>query len=427
MKIIIATLGTRGDVQPFVALGKGLIAAGHQVVLATCEHFEPFIRAHGLEYGYVNNELIEFLHSEDGKIAMENSANLRETIATAIRLGPKLGAMVRRQMDDMWAACEQHAPDLVIYHPKVAGAADFAEKLGVPCILAFYLPMFAPTSEFPVARFPEWPLGGWYNRFTYRLVRGAFWLVSGRVKRWRTQHGLAARSPALKLQLPDGRPIPVLQAYSPQVIARPSDWPDWAQATGFWFLDEQQDWTPPKELVDFLNDGPPPVYFGFGSIFGRSPQRVAELILQAVQQTGVRAILLRGWGGLEPPARALGDNVLFIDSAPHDWLFTRMRAVVHHGGCGTTAAVLRAGKPQIICPFFGDQPFWGNVVAKLGVGPPPIAQRRLTVERLSTALQQVMDNPTMHAKAAELGESIRQEHGVAEAVAFVNQWYDKLR
>jgi len=213
--------------------------------------------------------------------------------------------------------------------------------------------------------------------------------------------------------------------FSRHLIPRPDDWPESATVTGFWFLDRSEEWMPPPPLSKFLSRGEPPVYFGFGSIFGRDPKRVTQMILEAVRRTGVRAILARGWGGLEPSNPTQSESIMFIEAAPHDWLFPQVAAVVHHGGCGTTAAGLLAGKPNIICPFFGDQPFWGRHIERLKVGPSPIPQKNLTAERLCNAIDIAINHSTMRENAVALGSRLRKEKGTANAVAFITQWMNK--
>ena len=325
-------------------------------------------------------------------------------------------------MADVWAASKESAPDLILYHPKALGAPDFAEKLGVPCMLAFWLPMYVPTTRFPAMGFPVLPLGPKYRWLTYQLIRKILLMMSKRVKKWRTQHGLAPRSPGLRMRLPDGRPIPALHGFSRHLIPRPKDWPETAIVTGFWFLNQAEDWNPPRALTEFLSRGKPPVYFGFGSIFGRDPKMVTQIILEAVRRTGVRAILARGWGGIEPSCAAPSESLMFIEGAPHSWLFPQVSAVVHHGGCGTTHAGLLAGKPNIICPFFGDQPFWGRHVERLKVGPSPIPQKCLTVGSLCHAIDTAMNDSTMRENAAVIGRRLRRENGISNAVAFITQW-----
>ena len=424
MRILIATIGTLGDVQPYVALGRALMEAGHEVTICTCAHFEPFVRKYGLDYAHVNNDFIDFMHSPEGKIILGNAGSFWETIVTTVPMISKLGDLQERQMADVWAACQELAPDLILYHTKAIGAPDFAEKLGVPCMLAFWLPMFVPTTKFPAMGFPELPLGPGYRWLTYQIIRKIMLMMSKRVRKWREQNGLNPRSPGLRMRLPDGSPIPALHGFSRHMIPRPEDWPETAIVTGYWFLDQDEGWNPPHDLNEFLSKGEPPVYFGFGSIFGRDPKGVTQIVLEAIRRTGARAILARGWGGLETSDSAQSESVMLIDAAPHSWLFPRVSAVVHHGGCGTTAAGLLAGKPSIICPFFGDQPFWGRQVARLGVGPAPIRQRRLTVDSLCRAIDTAMNDSTMRQKAAALGGRIREENGTSNAAAFINQWME---
>ena len=423
MKILIATIGTRGDVQPFIALGRALMESGHEVTICTCAHFAPFIGEHGLGYAYVNNDFIDFMHSPEGKIILGNAGSVWKTLATVVPLISKLGNLQERQMADMWVASKAFSPDLILYHPKAIGASDFAEKLGIPCMLAFWLPMYVPTAHFPAMGFPEFPLGPVYRRLTYELIGKILRMMSQRVRKWRTRNGLSPHSPGLRMRLPDGRPIPVLHGFSRHILPPPDDWPETAVVTGYWFLDQDEDWTPPQPLEDFLSRGEPPVYFGFGSIFGRDPKRVTRIILDAVRQTGVRAIFAAGWGGLDPNVAAPSESVMFIDGAPHDWLFPRVAAVVHHGGCGTTAAGLRAGKPTIICPFFGDQPFWGRQVERLGVGPEPIPQERLTVVSLCHAINTGVNDTRMRKNVADLGSRLRKENGTANAADFIMQYH----
>ena len=197
--------------------------------------------------------------------------------------------------------------------------------------------------------------------------------------------------------------------------------------TGYWFLDRLEEWQPPAELEEFLGAGEPPIYFGFGSIFGRDPLRLTRIVVDAVKATGVRAIIARGWGGLETTELELPETVLAIDSAPHDWLFPKVAAVVHHGGGGTTAAGLRAGRPTIVCPFFGNQPFWGARIEALGVGPRPIPQKKISVEKLSAAINRVRSDASIQERAEAIGQQIRSEDGVANACDFIDRWSGGLR
>ena len=413
MKITILTVGSRGDVQPFVALGLALQQAGHQVTLCTSQNFQSFVEGYGLPYAYMNADLISLTETPEGKAAMEGKSQLS--------LLKQVKPLLRKMLDDEWTAVQQTTPDLIIYHPKTLGAYHLAEKLGIPAILSLALPLYTPTRDFPIILMGSKNLGGWLNKQSYKMLMGVTLPYAGMINEWRkTALGLPPRSRlANELVQPDGRPTPTLYAYSPHVVPTPGDWPDSTMATGYWFLDAQPDWQPPVGLAAFLQAGPPPVYVGFGSMVGKEPARLGEIVVAALQKTGQRGLLASGWGGLQ--AADLPDDIFMLESAPHEWLFPQVAAVIHHGGSGTTGAGLRAGKPTIICPFIADQPFWGHRVHELGVGPAPIPQKKLAVENLAAAIETAVTNKTMQARATELGEKIRGEDGVATAVTFIEK------
>jgi UDP:flavonoid glycosyltransferase YjiC (YdhE family) len=207
--------------------------------------------------------------------------------------------------------------------------------------------------------------------------------------------------------------------FSPHVVPPPDDWGDDAYVTGYWFLDEHPDWQPPADLARFLGDGEPPIYVGFGSMPSADPQATHDLILAALRQAGLRAVIGGGWGGVKPTSAP--DFAYFVDHAPHEWLFERVAGVVHHGGAGTTAAGLRAGKPTMIIPHLGDQPYWGRRVHELGVGVKPIPRQKLTVEKLAIGIRSLVTDATLQANAARLGEQIRAERGVENAVRLIEE------
>jgi sterol 3beta-glucosyltransferase len=264
-------------------------------------------------------------------------------------------------------------------------------------------------------------LGKWFNKFTYQLIHKGYRAYDKVVNDFRQVTLGLDKLPknASPLHMTNGEPIPVLHAYSEHVWPRPLDWPETAHITGYWFLDNLEQWQPPVELADFLENGEPPVYVGFGSMAGRDPQRMAEIVIAALQKAGARGIIATGWGGLD--ASNLPENIFKIESVPHEWLFPRVTAAVHHGGAGTTAAGLRAGRPTIVCPFLVDQPYWGARVHALGVGSQPIPQKKLNAENLSEAITEVLNSASIREKAQALGEQLRAEDGVGQAVRLLEQ------
>jgi len=417
-KILILTYGSRGDVQPYVALGQGLQRAGHEVTLATSDRFEQFVTDHGLQYGFMSDDMLAIMDTDTGRDLMENTTNVFAVVGRTLSLMKQVGPMQTKLMQESWEAAERAQPDIILFHPKAYAGPHLAEKLGIPVIMALVIPMMVPTGEHPNMGFPNLPLGRGYNRATYRFVNSMMKLSGGKhVRELRAKIGLPPQKKFDMLQTTDGQPMMVIHGVSKHVDPPPADWPDTSLTTGYWFLDSGEDWTPPPELAAFLEAGPKPVYVGFGSMSGRNPERLTRIVIDALEKAGKRAVMITGWGGLS--ADHLPDSILKLDQAPHDWLFPRMAAVIHHGGAGTTAGALRAGRPNIIVPFFGDQPFWGKRVQELGVGSAPIPQKKLTADKLARAIVEVTSNAEMQQKAEELGARIRQEDGIGEAVKVI--------
>jgi sterol 3beta-glucosyltransferase len=408
MNVAILTLGTRGDVQPYVALGVGLKEAGHEVTLVTGKGFEATVSGRGLRYVALDVDLLELAQSQEGRAALQSP---RGALRMAVRLIPTM----RKMLDDQWEAAASLGADAVVYHPKAMGGYHVAEALGIPGFLALPIPALSPTRAFPVPVLPLPDLGGPLNKLSYgAFFRSIILPYRSMVNRWRVRTlGLPTLPlPASELEL-RGEPVVRLYPCSPRVIPVPADWNGSSVMTGYWFLDQGKDWQPPDELDAFLEDGPPPVYVGFGST-APDPEGSRATAIAALKRLGLRGVLATGRRGMAGP------GIMEIEGAPHDWLFPRMAAVVHHGGAGTTAEGLRAGKPTAVFPSnFGDQLFWGRQVRALGVGAEPVRQKELTIERLTAAICVVTEGESTRRRAAWLGERIRAEDGVARAVEVV--------
>lgn len=202
--------------------------------------------------------------------------------------------------------------------------------------------------------------------------------------------------------------MPYTYLWSPGLIPKPADWGPEIDIAGFVFLDLASSFQPPETLVEFLDAGEPPVYIGFGSIVVDDPDKFTALIFKAVEKAGVRALVSKGWGGLGDEGNT-PENIYMLDNTPHDWLFPRVSAVVHHGGAGTTAIGLKCGKPTMIVPFFGDQPFWGAMVANAGAGAQqPIPYKHLSIDALAEGIKQCL-SPEAKAAAEKIAAAIAAE------------------
>lgn len=410
MKILISTLGSRGDTQPYLALAVGLQQAGHRVTLIAPRSFVEWIQSYG-----VNAHSVRFNPHE----VMQTLSKSKNPFQAMRMMREVVNVGVVEAQNECWQAAQD--TDFLLQTGTGMNALEIASKRGIPVAFAYLVPM-PPTRAFPMFWLPfRFSLGEGYNYLTHTLAQRVLWSITGGpTNRWRTRLGLPVwRSEAEMHNYARSLGTPSLYGYSPSVIPKPPDWDDYQHVTGYWFLDAQLDWQPPEDLLRFLESGSPPVYVGFGSMSHENPERQTRLALRALELTGQRGVLLTGWGGIS--RLSVPPNVFFVDNVPHAWLFPRMAAVVHHGGAGTTSAGLRAGVPSIITPFAGDQVAWADVVVKLGVGPQAAGIKNIIAEKLASAIQTAVTDSAMRARAAALGEKIRAESGIPHAVEVIER------
>ncbi len=347
MKVLLVTMGSRGDIEPFAALGVELARAGHEAVLAAPRRLTADAAARGVPVAPLDDGIFTLQEEVAGKGARASFTAVRSALP-----------LLRRWLDDL-ATLRDSDADVVVYAPKSLGATHLADRLGVPSIAALPVPLFTPTSRFPSPLSPVRPPRR-LNRASWRLAAAVEAPYRRMVRSWRSEAlGLTGPTPNLTERVArDG----VLHAWSPHLLPAPDDWPADLAPTGFWNLPHGGTWTPPEGLTRFLDAGEPPVYVGFGSMLARDPDAFTRTVLDALHRSGRRAVLATGWGALRPSS--VPETVHVLDQAPHSWLLPRTAVVVHHGGVGTVGAALRAGVPQVIRPFLGDQPFWARRVAR---------------------------------------------------------------
>ena len=418
-RVLVFTYGTRGDVEPFLALAKGLQSAGVDVLLATSSRFRDFVEGFDVPFFPMSDESLAAIESPDGKLMLEGGSGLYQRVRAGIRLAKKSGPINDTLMRENWEAAAEYRPDIIVFSSKMFGAPHVAEKLKVPAVFGTLQPMIVPTNAFPALGLPYLPIPG-YNRFSYSLVTKSFGFMRKSVNRFRQNVlGLQPVRSNKQVLLPKGlESTPALHAYSESVVPRPADWPKTAVVTGYWRLDKEADYTPSPELQAFLDSGPPPVFIGFGSMTSVDPKVLGQLATGALRKAGKRGIIAKGWAQLEVEP---DDNIIAIPPVPYDWLFPRMAAIVHHGGAGTTAEGFHAGVPSVICPFFGDQPGWAKLSVALGVGAGPVPRKRLTEDRLARAINDATSSPRLRDTAKALAARLREEDGVARAVEIITR------
>ncbi|MGV9270196.1 glycosyltransferase [Kitasatospora sp. NPDC003701] len=396
MRILIITAGSRGDVAPFTGLGRRLLDAGHHVAVAAHPSFAALVGGCGLGFRPVPGDPQELIR-EWARAAS------REEARAATRV------YVDGLADGVAAAVGGGADLLLTAFGPAPLSRTAAEAAGIPVVGTYLTPAFA-TGRFalPNAGTTD-DLGPGANLAAGREVLGrAEGLFAGAVTRLRARLGLPAGAPAAAGEL-----RPVFHGYSPLVVPRPEDWPPGIEVAGYWWSARPDGWQPPAELVDFLQAGPPPVFVGFGSMAPGEGERLSELVAAAVRRAGVRAVVQAGWAGLS----SAGSDVLTVGDVPHDWLFPRTAAVVHHAGAGTSGAGLRAGVPAVAVPVLADQPFWAARLHGLGVAPRPLPFRELTAEGLGAAITACLSDPSHRRRAADLARGIAAEDGAGAVLA----------
>lgn len=426
LNVVIMVIGSRGDIQPFLKLGKVLKENhGHRVRIATHPAFRDFVEHDsGLEFFSVGGdpaELMAFMVKNPGMIPTMETLKKGE-------VGRRRAAMAE-MFEGFWRACinatdDEHdvqnlkmmgsrgpfIADAIIANPPSFAHIHCAERLGIPLHLMFTFP-YTPTLAFPhpLANIKKTNVDPGYTNFmSYPLVEMMTWQGLGdlvndfRVKTLGLEPVSTLWAPGQLYRLR----VPYTYLWSPGLVPKPNDWGPEIDIAGFVFLDLASTFEPPEELTKFLDDGEPPIYIGFGSIVVDDPNKFTQMIYEATEIAGVRALVSKGWGGFGGDDSP--ENVFMLENTPHDWLFPKLKAVVHHGGAGTTAISLKCGKPTLVVPFFGDQFFWGNMIGKSGAGAEPIPYKELTAEKLAEGIKVLLEDKTQE-KAEEIAKSIEEE------------------
>ncbi|KAF2732692.1 UDP-Glycosyltransferase/glycogen phosphorylase [Polyplosphaeria fusca] len=459
LNVVIHVVGSRGDVQPFVALGKVLKETyKHRVRLATHGTFKDFVIENGLEFFSIGGdpaELMAFMVKNPGLMPGFETLRsgdvgsrrkgiaeiLRGTWRSCIETGNGLGVDPLKQSVEEWMGVEDELPeaikkpfvaDAIIANPPSFGHIHCAEKLGIPLHMMFTMP-WSPTQQFPhpLANIQSSNADASITNFmSYTLVDMLTWQGLGDVinKFRKDSLGLDDISMIWAPGMLARMKIPYTYCWSPALIPKPKDWGHHISISGFFFLNLASNYTPPPDLAEFLAAGEPPVYIGFGSIVVDDPNAMTKMIFEAVKITGRRALVSKGWGGLGADELGIPEGVFMLGNCPHDWLFKHVACVVHHGGAGTTAAGIAAGRPTVVVPFFGDQPFWGAMTAKAGAGPFPVPYKDLTAEKLAENINEAL-KPESLERAQELSVKISKESGGQVGAQSFHQMlkYDDLR
>ena len=412
MRISMVAIGSTGDVRPYVLLGKELKKRGHEVTIVCFDMTEKMVTEAGLNFAPLAGSVKDIFMA-----VMTPGTN-------GFTFLPKFKNALLDDLPQFLHTLEEGCKDAEAIICTFFGSVVYsiAEKHNIPCIQTHYF-LMDYNDMFPITTAPGLKMGKAWNKVSYKmgyaLINTLEWHY---LSDWRSEEGMKSKKISMS---PDyyinGHKIPVLYAISPLLVPRAPEWDEHIHMTGFWTDPEPCEYEPEPSLVRFLEEGEKPVYIGFGSMVSGDMGQTLDIVLKAVAASGVRAIIGRGWGGGALDAALSNPNVYVADYIPHDWLFSRVSAVVHHGGAGTTAAGVLACKPTLVVPFGGDQPFWGQRIYDLGIGPKPIKRENLTVEKLADALIKLTHTPRFNVAVSEIGERMKYENGTLLAADIVER------
>lgn len=426
-RVVIIAIGSRGDVAPLVGLGARLAAAGHDVTVAAYAVFADLVTEAGLAFRQVDED-----------VSVEEIADTTDPMKELLAFISPRG--YREQAHQIIEAVRELPADLLAFSPLAESAGHhLAELAGIPSVGLRLQPLSRSADHPPtVLGLPS--LGRIGNRAAGSLSTTTLDRLYGRSTRdLRTNLGLREVSARRLRRRRTDADWPILHGYSPLVAPRPADWRQGLEVTGYWWPPSPPGWQPPEDLARFLDAGPPPVYVGFGSMV-TSPRQTAKLsatVATALGGLGVRAVVQAGWANLgadragtdsDGPSGAellaASPDIMVIGEAPHEWLFPRMSAVIHHCGAGTAAGGLRAGVPAVGVPLVGDQPFWARRLRELGVSGATVPQYRLDAKRLTRAIDATLSDPAVAARAREFAPRLAAEDGAGAAVARIERLLD---
>ena len=414
-------MGSRGDVEPYIAFGMELAKLGYVVCISA-----PIVYQELVEEAHLNFLAMNAVNPQDMmKIPeIEQAFASGKMVKSIMILMKKSRSVITEFLKEMYRNTQ--GMDAVIATMIPYGAYDGAEKQRIPCIYTLLNPA-VPTNEFPTVVAPHIPKV--LYKVSHKCLEKGFWLCFKKsCNKLRKKEWSLAKLTSCPIDILRKNNVPTLLGYSEAIVSKPRDWSENEIITGYWQRESKTEYKPNSELVEFLEAGDrPPIYIGFGSMPIGDVDNLLTMIQKALKICNERAIVFLSYN--KRVQFEHDERIFLTDSVPHSWLFPRVAATVIHGGAGTCAASLKAGKPTIVIPFMGDQIFWGEQIYKKGAGPKPILYKLLNAAKLAELINAVK-NKQIIENAKHIGEALQKENGsiiAAEKIHFYLQHLDKKR
>lgn len=407
--ITIICSGSRGDFQPYIALAQQIKKLGKDVRITGFSQFEDFVKSYGIDYIPIEVDY-KALGVDPKMLKQAGSADNPLKMLLTFNKMKKYGAQIAKQTYDAF-----EGSDLIVYHPGCTIGYFAAQEMNIPSVLATPFPMHKTNEYLSVVMYGKSKPTNINKKISYKMIQSMLWLASSNTvkEHWKERFGrmpINFKNPYEKVS----KLQPAIVSCSNYVFPRPKDWNENIHQRGYWFVEENNEYKPSKELEDFINKGDKPVYIGFGSMIDSDEKdEIVKIIIDAITKCGKRGII-SGMGKIDN----LPDNLISVGSIPHTWLFERVSVVCHHGGSGTTAAGFRAGVPSVIIPFSNDQFAWAHRAFDLGVGCKPIYKKDLTADRLADGIAYAL-NKDIVDNSKTLSEKIALEQGALDSAKII--------
>lgn len=409
MKILLISIGTHGDIEPFLAQAEILTQAGNEVHCLFPEQFRETVEKLGLPFLGFDRRFLEMLETDSGKSIMGGGGNALSKIKNFIKLIGNSFGIQKTLNAQQKEAIDSINPDRIVFHPKalyctlpaMAEPKKYFQLSPIPNLIH-------PSSEFPHLGLSKWkPFSAKWNLKTYNWVNGARYMTFNKFLKPYYQNFPGVDYSTKSIKNFELNQLQVIYQISPTLYPKPSNWPETAHVTGFYGRNQHLNYTPEPSLEAWLIKYPKAILLTFGSMSNPKPEEYSQKIIQLLEKHGIPAIVNLSWGGLQK-IKSSGDSIYYINQIPYDWILPKLYGIIHHGGSGTTHSAAKSGAVQLIVPHIMDQYFWNRLIQTKGLGPLGTSIHNFDSIKFEKALLDFWTNPIYSSNAKSI--SLKMAH-----------------